>query len=176
MIIQQDTRQKKQHHIAKEKWFAEHDIKVVNSKMIVGDYMIPSDGSVAVDTKKDISELYQNLIQSHTRFRAECDLATEIGTKLYILVENKDGVESINDITKWQNPQFWVWKKKQRQGIKMKPPCSNVTLKKIMHSMQREHGVTFLFCTPEESAETIVRILNHELDNTDSKASEKDEG
>lgn len=159
MIIQQDTRQKKQHHIAKEKWFAEHDIKVVNSKMLVGDYMIPSDGSVSVDTKKDISELYSNLIQSHERFRAECDLAKEIGTKLYVLVENKDGVTCINDIIKWRNPQYFVWLKRKKQG---KPPVNNQTLLKIMHSMERDHGVTFLYCRPENSAETIVRLLSRE--------------
>ena len=163
MVIQQDTRQKKQHHIAKEKWFEEHDIKVVNSKMLVGDYMIPSDGSVSVDTKKDCSELYQNLIQSHTRFRAECDLAAELGIKLYVLVENKDGIRCIDDILKWKNPQYYVWLKKQRQGLKCKPPASNQTLLKMLHTMERDHSVTFLFCTPEDSAEMIVRLLNHEI-------------
>lgn len=163
MVIQQDTRQKKQHHANKEKWFAEHGIKVVNSKMLVGDYMIPSDGSIAIDTKKDCSELYQNLIQSHTRFRAECDLADEIGTQLYILVENRDGIRQINDILKWKNPQWFVYKKKQRQGIKCKPPCTNQTLLKILHTMERDHKVKFLFCSPEESAELIVKILGKEI-------------
>lgn len=175
MVIQQDTRQKKQHHIAKEKWFEEHGIKVVNSKMLVGDYCIPSDSSVSVDTKKDCAELYQNLIQSHTRFRSECDLACELGIKLYVLVENKDGINCIDDILKWKNPQYFVWLKKQRQGIKCKPPASNQTLLKMLHSMEKNHGVKFLFCTPEESAAMIVRLLNHEIpDNEVSSVSEAD--
>lgn len=159
MIIQQDTRQKQKHHLIKEKWFEEHGIKVINSKMLVGDYCIPSDGSISVDTKKDIGELYQNLIQSHARFSAECQLADELGIKLYILVENEDGIASVDDITKWKNPQYFVWLKKQRQGVKSKPPASNVTLKKIMYSMNKKYGVTFLFCRPTESAEKIVELL-----------------
>ena len=162
MIIQQDTRQKKQHHVRKEQWFEEHGIKIINSKLLVGDYMIPSDGSVSVDTKKDIGELYGNLIQSHKRFRAECDLASEIGIQLYVLVENEDGITEINDILKWKNPQFFVYRKKLRQGIQCKPPASNQQLLKIMHSMEKNHGVRFLFCRPSESAEIIVRLLNHE--------------
>lgn len=170
MIIQQDTRQKKNHHIRKEEWFAEHDIKVINSKCLVGDYMIPSDGSVSVDTKKDISELYSNLIQQHTRFRAECDLASELGIQLYILVENEDEINEINDIIKWKNPQYFVYLKRQRQGLKCKPPASNQQLLKIMHSMERDHQVRFLFCRPSDSAEMIVRLLTHEIpDNANSK-------
>lgn len=159
MIIQQDTRQKQKHHLIKEKWFEEHGIKVINSKMLVGDYCIPSDGSISVDTKKDIGELYQNLIQSHARFSAECQLADELGIKLYILVENKEGFKCIDDIKSWVNPQYFVWLKKQRQGIKIKEPVKNITLIKIMRSMEKKYGVTFLFCRPTESAEKIVELL-----------------
>lgn len=165
MVIQQDTRQKKQHHIRKEKWFEDHGIKVINSKLLVGDYMIPSDGSVSVDTKKDIGELYGNLIQQHKRFRAECDLADELGIQLYIVVENEIGIKKIDDIINWKNPQYFVWLKRQRQGVQCKPPASNQQLLKIMHSMERDHGVRFLFCHPCESAELIVRLLTHENAN-----------
>ena len=160
MVIQQDTRQKKSHHLAKEKWFEEHGIKIVNSKCIVGDYIVPSDGSVSVDTKKDISELYSDLVQQHNRFKAECELAQELGIKLYILVENNDNVTCVNDITKWKNPQYLVWLKKQRQGIKCRQPVTNVQLKKIMWTMSKRYDVTFLFCSPLESARKIYELLS----------------
>lgn len=160
MIIQQDTRQKQKHHLNKEKWFEEHGIKIVNSKCIVGDYIIPSDGSISVDTKKDIGELYQNLIQQHSRFAAEAALAEELGIKLYILCENEEGITKIEDIISWVNPQYFVYLKRQRQGIKCKPPASNQTLLKIMKTMEKKYGVTFLFCYPCESAETIMSILS----------------
>lgn len=163
MIIQQDTRQKKQLHIRKEKWFEEHGIKIINSKLLVGDYMIPSDGSVSVDTKKDIGELYSNLIQQHTRFRSEASLSQELGIQLYILVENTDGIRCIDDILKWKNPQYFVYQKKLRQGLKVKAPASNQQLLKIMYSMESKYGLHFLFCEPNESASLIVRLLNHEI-------------
>lgn len=159
MIIQQDTRQKLKHHIVKEQWFEEHDIKVINSKMIVGDYCIPSDGSISVDTKKDIGELYSNLVQQHNRFASECQLADELGIKLYILVENEQGIKSKDDILKWENPQYFVYKKKLRQGLKVRPPVPNLTLLKIMSTMEKKYGVTFLFCSPTESAELIIKLL-----------------
>ena len=163
MIIQQDTRQKKQHHIRKEQWFEEDGIKVINSKLLVGDYMIPSDGSVSVDTKKDIGELYSNLIQQHKRFAAEANLAQELGIQLYILVENEDGIRDINGLLQWKNPQFFVYKKKLRQGIQCKPPASNIQLVKICHTMQAKYGLRFLFCSPNDSARIVKELLCHEI-------------
>ena len=96
-IIQCDTRQKRKHHETKEKYFIELGYKIINSKMLVGDYCIPSNGSVVVDTKADLSELYGNLIQQHERFHNECVLAQEAGIKLYILIENKDGITIYRD-------------------------------------------------------------------------------
>ena len=165
MIIQEDTRQKQKHHLNKEDWFTRHGIKVVHSKCIVGDYIIPSDGSISVDTKKDIGELYQNLIQSHARFSEECKLADELGVKLYILVENEEGIKKISDLANWKNPQYFVWLKKQRQGIKCKPPAKNVSLIKIISSMEKKYGCKFLFCHPSESAEIILRLLLKVEDN-----------
>lgn len=159
MIIQQDTRQKQKHHLNKEKWFESHGIKVVNSKCIVGDYIIPSDGSISVDTKKDIGELYSNLIQQHDRFVRELSLAQELGIKLYILVENEDGIKDIQGILNWKNPQYFVWLKKQRQGIKCRRPVPNQQLLKMIATIQKKYDTEFVFCAPYEAAERIVELL-----------------
>ena len=168
MIIQADTRQKRGHHTNKEKWFENHGIKVIHSKCIVGDYIIPSDGSISVDTKKDVSELYQNLVQSHNRFVAECNLADELGIKLYILVENDDGIRTLDDLINWKNPQYIQWLRKQRQGVNCKPPVQNISLIKMAKTIEKKYGCTFLFCHPYESAEIIVKLL------TDGKENEND--
>lgn len=165
MIIQQDTRQKQKHHLNKEKWFEKHGIKVVNSKCIVGDYIIPSDGSISVDTKKDIGELYSNLIQQHDRFVREASLSQELGIKLYILVENEQGIKDKQGILKWENPQYFVWLKKQRQGVKCRRPVPNQQLLKMMCTIEKKYGVTFLFCAPYESAEKIVELLTGGKEN-----------
>ena len=58
MILQVDSRQQAGKHKAKHDYFESLGIKLVISKMLVGDYCVPSNGSVVVDTKKDILELY----------------------------------------------------------------------------------------------------------------------
>lgn len=164
MIIQVDTRQKKNHHKLKERWFEENGIECVSARLLVGDYAIPSRMNVSVDTKADLSELYSNLIQQHARFHNECVLAQKAGIKLYILIENKVGIRSIDDVIKWKNPQFFRYykakRKAERMGLKPpKEPASNVQLIKIMRSMTRDYGVEFRFCTPQESGAEVLRLL-----------------
>jgi len=126
--------------------------------------MLPNDGHISVDSKKDCSELYSNLITDHDRFHRECVLARECGIQLIILVENKDGIKQPEDIIRWHNPQYfryWIAKKKaERLGIKSpKPPASNVQLLKVMKSMTRDYGVRFEFVRPEDSAPRIIELL-----------------
>ena len=165
MVIQQDSRQKmhKKHHEVKAQWFITHGHEVITSKCLCGDYVCPSDGSVSVDTKQHCGELYQDLIQDHRRFHNECELAQKCGIKLYVLVENKDGFKQPEDILNWKNPLMFRYYKDKKKGIDRKPPASNVQLLKIMHSMERDYGVEFLFCSTEEAAPMIVKLLGGEL-------------
>lgn len=168
MLIQVDTRQKKNHHKKKDQWFAEHGIQTVSGKLLIGDYAIPSKMNVVVDTKANISELYTNLIQQHSRFHNECALAQEAGIKLYILIENKDGIQSIDEILRWKNPQmvryFKAKKKAEKYGARPpRPPASNVQLIKIMHSMARDYGVEFIFVSEKEAGAKVVELLTQEM-------------
>lgn len=165
MIIQIDSRQKmhKKHHKVKEQWFLTNGHEVVHSKCLIGDYVCPSNGSVAVDTKQNCSELYSDLIQDHKRFHNECVNAQKYGIKLYILVENKDGFTGPRDILKWKNPQYFRYWKSVKQGSTQKPPASNVQLLKIMSSMHRDYGVEFLFCDVNDAAKIIVKLLSGEI-------------
>ena len=165
-IIQCDTRQKmnKKHHKLKEQYFSDKGYTILRSKLAIGDYAIPSDMSRVVDTKQNCSELYTDLIQDHDRFHNEVVLAQECGIQLYILVENKEGFMKPEDILKWKNPQmFRYYKAKklaEKNGTKPpKPPASNLQLIKIMHSMNRDYGVEFLFCRTHDAGEMIVKLL-----------------
>lgn len=164
-IIQCDTRQKRKHHESKELYFQSQGYTLVHSKMLVGDYCFPSNGSIAVDTKADLTELYGNLIQSHDRFHRECVLAQEAGIKLYIVIENKQGITCPQEVTKWKNPRYFAYLKAKRQGKKIKPPATNVQLIKIMHSMTRDYGVEFIFCSPEQSGQVVLGLLKGDLTN-----------
>lgn len=169
-IIQADTRQKLKHHEAKEAYFESAGYRIVHSKMLVGDYQIPNRGNICVDTKKDIQELYGNLIQDHERFRAECQYAKDCGIKLYVLVENKDGITDIEGVKRWRNPRMFAYYKKRAQFVKRgltppKPPASNVQLVKLMWTMEKKYGVTFLFCSPEDAGRKVLELLEVDDDN-----------
>lgn len=158
-ILLEDSRQQHGKHDHKNKWFEENGIEIKRTKLLVGDYTLPANQSVCVDTKKDCMELYSNLIQDHERFRRECMLAQECGIKLIILVENKNGITDVNGLKEWKNPLMFKYWKAKKQGNKRKPPASNVSLIKIMHSMKRDYGVDFQFCSPEEAGQKIINLL-----------------
>lgn len=163
MILQVDSRQQKGKHQLKHEYFESQGYKLVVSKLLVGDYCIPSNGSISVDTKKDMSEIYTDLVQQHDRFRDECVLAQEAGIKLYVLIENTNGITCLDDVNKtkngkylWTNPQQFVWIKKGKKG---KAPVSNAVLKKTMQTMQEKYGVEFIFCSPEEAGMKVIELL-----------------
>ena len=61
MILLEDTRQTTSHgsHDRKYKYFESAGIEVRRTKLYVGDYTLPTNQSICVDTKKDIQELGQ---------------------------------------------------------------------------------------------------------------------
>lgn len=58
---------------------------------------------VSVDTKRNIQEIVGNICgKEHGRFRDECILAKNNNIKLYVLVENEDGVSCLSDLCGWE--------------------------------------------------------------------------
>lgn len=151
-----DTRQKVGKHDKKHEFFSANGIRVIRTKLLCGDYTLPKDQSISVDTKKDCVELYGDLIQDHERFRNECILAKECGIRLVILVENELGFTKPEDIMQWKNPQMFRWWKSGKKG---KPPAPNLTLLKIMHSMTAKYGCEFRFCNSTVAGREIINIL-----------------
>ena len=149
MTIISDTRQQAGKHTLKEEYFERNGIKVIRSKLPVGDYANIKDLSVVVDTKANIQEVISNVTQQHKRFIAECDLAAESGIQLIILVENTDGVTKIADLYRWWNPR-----------TRYSPRATTGRqLAKILHGIEIRHGVKFEFCRPEEAGERVVNLL-----------------
>lgn len=149
MTIISDTRQKAGKHTLKQEYFERNNIKVVRSKLPVGDYANIKNLSTIVDTKKDIQEIIGNVTKQHERFIAECDLAMESGITLIILIENEDGITKVSDLYKWWNP---------RRRFSQKA-TSGKTLANILYSIGKNHGVQFEFCRPEEAGERIIQLL-----------------
>ena len=167
MILLVDSRQQEWKHDLKERWFAEHGIETRRTKLYCGDYTLPTDQSICVDTKKDIQELVSDICgKQHDRFRRECIRAQEAGITLVILVENKGGhikdniiqptITSLSELHKWKNPRLFIF-----SGRKQKYPMATrgVTLQKACMTIHAKYGTVFKFTTPEKSAETIINIL-----------------
>ena len=167
MILLEDSRQQSGKHDVKNRWFKAHGIEVRRTKLWVGDYTLPTDQSVCIDTKKDIQELVSDICgKQHERFRAECQRAQESGIKLIILTENVGGhirnniiqptIRSLDDLHLWKNPRLFIM-----SGGKQKYPKATrgISLQKACMTMQAKYGVEFLFCTPQESGRRIMEIL-----------------
>lgn len=125
--------------------------------------------SVAVDTKRDMQEIYGNICgKQHDRFRDECILAMNNNIRLVVLVENTDGIKDLRDVASWKNKRFIEWHRingLHRVGMAMnrkipaKPPANSVVLMKAMITMGMKYGVEFQFCKPTETGARIIEIL-----------------
>ena len=151
MVIIEDTRQQSGKHDTKHNWFVTHGISLVRSKLPFGDYApVPK---ISIDTKRNIDEIASNICGSeHKRFINECKAAKDAGCKLIILVENELGISDLSQVHTWENPRS-VYSDKCVQGAR---------LQKAMETIQERYGVTFMFCSPEESAERITELLNEQ--------------
>lgn len=143
MIILEDTRQQTARHKIKQKWFEENGITVMRTKLFVGDYTLPTNQSLCIDTKKDLLEVAGNICgKQHERFRNELIRANEAGIKLIILIED--------DVYDWNSIKYWKNKNTKVKGE---------VLEKAMKTMEEKYGVKFEFCKKSESASIIYQLL-----------------
>ena len=153
MVIIEDSRQQAGKHELKHLWFGLHHTPFCRCKLPVGDYALPPER--AVDTKASMLEIAQNIggsRQEHKRFINELKLAQELGTKLFVLIENEEGINSIEDVRRWRNPREIY-----------SPDCiQGERLAKAMATIQERYGCLFLFCRPEETGEMIADLLTRE--------------
>lgn len=172
MILLEDTRQQAFKHEIKHKYFAENGIEVRRCRLYVGDYTLPTNQSICIDSKASIAEIANNVCgKEHARFRRECERAQEAGIKLIILVENdrqqigktgiwNEPIRKLEDLHRWANPRLFI----RRNGKQLYPNATRgQTLMKACMTMERKYGVIFKFCTPEQSGEMIVKLLTQNM-------------
>lgn len=150
MHIVEDTRQQAGRHEIKHAAWAAHGDKLTRCALPCGDYALPP--KVSVDTKANMQEIAQNIggsASEHKRFRRELQKAQDMGTHLYVLVENEEGIRSLGDVASWVNPRL----------IDSPKAITGERLCKAMATMQERYGVTFLFCSPERAAGLIYYLL-----------------
>ena len=170
MVFIHDTRDQAGKHKVLEDWMEKEGHTLVRSKMYVGDIALLHNQSVCIDLKSlGLAEVYNNLVQTHNRFREECIRAQEAGIKLIVLVEEKS-IRELSDVQYWINPQQKRWDKQKsynewlRQHGKepnpqTKPPVSSERLMGMMNAMTMKYGVEWYFCHPDRVGEFVYRIL-----------------
>lgn len=170
MILLEDTRNQIAKHDIKHAYFESIGVEIRRTKLYVGDYTLPTNQSICVDTKEHIQEICSNVCgKEHARFIREIERAAESNIKLIVLVENEDGVKDLDGLSKWQNPRLIRWCKLKalhekgkalRLKIPAKPPVKGESLAKALKTIEEKHpNVKFMFCTPLEAGQKVIDIL-----------------
>lgn len=177
MIILEDTRNQVGKHDLKAEYFAQNGIEIRRTKLYVGDYTLPTNQSICIDTKKDIQELIGDICgKQHERFRNELLRAKESGIRLIILIEDDGGfcdykktifnkpVTSLNDLFSWKNPRLFIWKK----GKQLYPNATKGSvLAKACMTMESKYDCCFIFCRKKDAGKKIVELLTNFNNSTD---------
>lgn len=157
MVIIEDTRNQVGKHDIKNEYFKSQGVVVLRSKLPYGDYAVCP--AISVDTKKDIYELSTNIDQEHQRFKAECVGAREHGCQLYVLVENADGIKDFSSLSEWSEPDDHFYMRARKSGNPRTRRIEGSRLARACSTMQDRYGVKFMFCSPEESGQKILELL-----------------
>ena len=169
MQIQVDTREHNKEWERIKGQFDALGVQYFRSKMYVGDYQSLDNPRLVIDRKKDLQEICGNVCQQHERFKAELLRAKEQGIKLIILCEHGADIKSLEDVFFWQNPRKYqiLWKtvngKRVKDVISAKAVDGN-QLYKSLCTIRDRYGVSFIFCTKEETGQKIIEILGGSYD------------
>lgn len=156
-----DTREKPNAIQTILKQFEAAGVRVIRTKCYVGDYQLLSNPYLTVDRKQSLSELCNNVVQEHVRFRGELLRAQEVGISVVVLVEHGGGIKSLEDVPNWVNPR-----------LKVSPlAVSGERLYKILKAMEYTYKVRFEFCNKANTGRRILEILTEgRSDNVNTKA------
>ena len=167
-VLLEDTRNPAQKHRNVHEWAKREGVDIIRTKLLVGDYTLPTDQSVCVDTKSGLQEVYSNVVQQHERFRRELELALQAGVKLIVLVE-EGGMHGITDVQTWKNPRRERWfrihaahkaGKLLKAAIPKVPPLASDRLFQMMQTMAERYGCEWKFCGKDETGAVIWELLN----------------
>ena len=167
-ILLEDTRNPESKHRNVHEWADANGVTIIRTKLLVGDYTLPTDQSVCVDTKSGMQEVYSNVVQEHERFRRELELALQAGVKLIVLVEEGD-VPDLAAVVHWKNPRRERWfrvnaahKAGKLKNVKQAktPPLSSDRLFQMMQTMAERYQCEWKFCGKDRTGAVIWELLN----------------
>lgn len=152
MTIQIDSREKARAIKQIIGYFDRNGIQHFVSKLPVGDYMDLDRPRVIVDRKQNLLELCTNVCQDHERFVGELRRARELGIKLVFLCEHGYGIQTLDDVLRWDNPR-----------LKTSPlAVSGPRLFKILSTLSAKYNTEFQFCDKPDTGRRIMELLHME--------------
>lgn len=150
MLIQIDTREKREAigNIIRE--FNRAGVEYIRSKLYVGDYMNFDNPRLVIDRKKSIRELATNATSGRKRVEAELGRAKKAGIDVIFLIEESsiDGkpIQDYSDIMDW--------KPRTGQGT-----ISGYRVYKTLAAWEYHFGARFEFCKRSQTGKRIIDLL-----------------
>lgn len=158
IVLVEDSRQKPGRHDKKEAYWQRKGIRVIRSKLYAGDITLLHNQRVCVDTKANLDEWASNIVHDHARVAHEADRAHENGIRLIFLIENSEGICTIEGIRQWSNPRWHKWQK-QKSKPNRKPPVTSEYLAKATKTFAEHHHCQFAFSSPENAGRAVLYLL-----------------
>ena len=149
-LIIVDTREKGHKSILK--YFDEHSIDYIVSKLDYGDYKLYKDNNVVIDRKDSLLELAGNLCHTleHQRINREIERSKQDNCKNFIFLIGDNKIKSVEDIKNWTSPHTKV---------------KGDTLLKIMSTMAKKYGVRFMIVPKKDMGKKIIELLGVKNEN-----------
>lgn len=157
MALIEDINNKLGQHVTKNEYWQTIGEQVLRCKLPYGDYILPP--LIVVDTKRNIEELAFDIQCDHARFKKAAIKARDMGSTMWILTENTDGVRNLADLAEWrESDKRFEMRKAKSKNVNAKRH-EGKTLAKACVTMGKRYGLVFDFCTPEESGARVLDIL-----------------
>lgn len=141
MILIEDSRNKIGKHNNIFKYCKDNNIEIQRKVLNVGDYMLPQ-GTKAIDTKKDLEELANDLYRDKLAFNKKYKKCLKDGIELVVLVEEK--INNLNELV------AWVSKHSRINGR---------FLLEMIHTLKVSYGIKFIFCDKKDTGKILIDIL-----------------
>lgn len=151
MILLCDTRQKKGKHLNIERYCSNNNITMIPQCLNVGDYMLEK-GTIAVDTKKDIGELANDLYRDKCAFFKKYKKCLKDGISLCVLVE--EPIRDLNELCSWTSNHTKI---------------NGRYLLDLINFVRIGYNVRFYFCSKKDTGKYLIKILKGDANEKNDK-------
>lgn len=128
-----------------ERYCRENNITMIPKCLNVGDYMLEN-GTIAVDTKKDLGELANDLYRDKLAFNKKYKKCYQDNVKLVVLVEEE--IKSLSQLVSWKSNHTKI---------------NGRFLIDMITDLKVSYGIKFCFCDKKHTGENLMKILNNEV-------------